>query len=67
MLIFDVVRDHSVYVLPPHSPVRSIHRMPTDRIRVIPAGTTSRQEGNGPPILFDEVVNRDDLCTIHDE
>jgi hypothetical protein len=61
MLIFDVVRDHSVYVLSPHSQVRGIHRMPTGRNKVIPAGTTSRQEGNGPPILFDEVANRDEL------
>jgi hypothetical protein len=61
MLILVIVTDHSAYVLPPHSPVRGIHRMPTGRIKVIPAGTTSGQEGNGPPILFDEVANRDDL------
>jgi hypothetical protein len=44
MLIFVIVRDHSAYVLRPHtipnSPVRGIHRCPTGKAKVIPGGTT---------------------------
>jgi hypothetical protein len=50
MLILVIVRDHSAYVLRPHtipnSPVRGIHRCPTGKAKVIPGGTTTGNKGH---------------------